>query len=74
MLKWGLGKINEIRGEMEEENVPREEGDERWLDFTAMVKSGGKVWYEVIKNVFNHLIKLMVRGSGQWAVGRCYID
>jgi hypothetical protein len=26
---------------MEEENVPREEGDERWLDFTAMVKSGG---------------------------------
>jgi hypothetical protein len=28
MLKWGLGKINEIRDEMEEENVTREEGDE----------------------------------------------
>jgi hypothetical protein len=75
MLKWGLGKINEIRDEMEEENVPREEGDEYWLDFTAMVKSGGKVWYEVKKkNMFNNLVKLMVRGSGQWAVGRCYID
>jgi len=28
---------------MEGENVPREKGDEWWLDFTTMVKSGGKV-------------------------------
>lgn len=27
----GFGKINEIRGEMEEKNVSREEGDESWI-------------------------------------------